>query len=400
MLGGRAGWLARPWFFAAVALLALNDHVFKAAWPGWVTGKLSDFAGLVVVGTLVSVLLGRPWGTLAAGVGFLALKTVPGVAELAAPLLGGVTRRDPSDLIALAVLAALWWALGATPEPTSLRRGWSALGLIAAVLATTATSQGMPHYVSLGSAAGAIYASVDPGDGFADVYLVSTDGGRTWTTVPRESARTSSVDWETSPGELERSRQVCAADATCFRLSYDTTTHSTRVERSVDGSLWQLDGVWVRGYGYTDDLAIDTAAPDRVVALGPDRTVFARHSGGTWVQVDLAPFAVPPQWQRSVAGALGSPIGVIAMFGLALILILLLAPWTGVRWVLGVLNLLIGGFISLGLILAAPPLSVVQMTVGWFIILIAIIGMVHFTRWLDGRPQPGITAPPGSGGSE
>ena len=32
---------------AAIALLFLNDHILKAAWPGLVTGKLSDVAGFV-----------------------------------------------------------------------------------------------------------------------------------------------------------------------------------------------------------------------------------------------------------------------------------------------------------------------------------------------------------------
>jgi hypothetical protein len=31
---------------AAIAVLVLNDHVLKAAYPGFVTGKLSDVAGL------------------------------------------------------------------------------------------------------------------------------------------------------------------------------------------------------------------------------------------------------------------------------------------------------------------------------------------------------------------
>ena len=43
-------WPAMREFFgplplAAVALLAVNDHVLKARWPGLVTGKLSDVAG-------------------------------------------------------------------------------------------------------------------------------------------------------------------------------------------------------------------------------------------------------------------------------------------------------------------------------------------------------------------
>lgn len=81
----RGKWLARPWFFAAVATLAINDHVLKAAWPGLVTGKVSDFAGVVVVATLAAVVVGRTGGVVLAALGFTALKTVPGVAELPAP---------------------------------------------------------------------------------------------------------------------------------------------------------------------------------------------------------------------------------------------------------------------------------------------------------------------------
>ena len=59
MIRNRLPWLARPWFFAAVLLLALNDHLFKATWPGGpVTGKLSAVAGLARRG-------GRDHGALA-----------------------------------------------------------------------------------------------------------------------------------------------------------------------------------------------------------------------------------------------------------------------------------------------------------------------------------------------
>jgi hypothetical protein len=34
---------------AALFTLALNDHVLKQGWPGWWTGKLSDFAGVVLL---------------------------------------------------------------------------------------------------------------------------------------------------------------------------------------------------------------------------------------------------------------------------------------------------------------------------------------------------------------
>lgn len=42
-----AGLMAHPTVWCAVLVLVLNDHVFKAAWPSWWTGKLSDAAGMV-----------------------------------------------------------------------------------------------------------------------------------------------------------------------------------------------------------------------------------------------------------------------------------------------------------------------------------------------------------------
>jgi hypothetical protein len=40
--------LLHPVVLVALALLILNDQLLKAAWPGVVTGKLSDLAGLIV----------------------------------------------------------------------------------------------------------------------------------------------------------------------------------------------------------------------------------------------------------------------------------------------------------------------------------------------------------------
>ena len=49
--------LATPIAIGAIALLVLNDHVLKAACPGFVTGKLSDFAGLVFFPLLLAAAL-------------------------------------------------------------------------------------------------------------------------------------------------------------------------------------------------------------------------------------------------------------------------------------------------------------------------------------------------------
>ncbi len=48
--------LLHPVSLAAVALLVVNDHVLKAAWPGLVTGKLSDVAGLVFFPLLLAAV--------------------------------------------------------------------------------------------------------------------------------------------------------------------------------------------------------------------------------------------------------------------------------------------------------------------------------------------------------
>jgi hypothetical protein len=57
--GGRLGVLTSPGFLAGLSLLLLNDIVFKQLSPGWLTGKLSDFAGLFVFPLFWSALLPR-----------------------------------------------------------------------------------------------------------------------------------------------------------------------------------------------------------------------------------------------------------------------------------------------------------------------------------------------------
>jgi hypothetical protein len=39
---------------AAIAVFIFNDHVLKPAYPGWLTGKLSDVAGLIFFPVLVA----------------------------------------------------------------------------------------------------------------------------------------------------------------------------------------------------------------------------------------------------------------------------------------------------------------------------------------------------------
>lgn len=53
--------LFRPASLAAVLVLVLNDHVFKRACPGFITGKLSDCAGMVFFPLLLTYAAVRLW---------------------------------------------------------------------------------------------------------------------------------------------------------------------------------------------------------------------------------------------------------------------------------------------------------------------------------------------------
>ena len=62
------GIIASPGFITALILLLVNDHLLKHQFPGLITGKLSDFSGLFIVGLLTTSL----WRTRA----FLSLTLV------------------------------------------------------------------------------------------------------------------------------------------------------------------------------------------------------------------------------------------------------------------------------------------------------------------------------------
>ena len=139
--------LLHPIPLAALAALVLNDHWGKHAFPGWITGKLSDVAGMVFFPLFLQAAweialagAGRAWGpsrralvvaVIATGMVFALAKTWTPANEIvragagvvqwpwqiaraacrgaSAPRLGRPSlARDPSDLLALpALLLAL-----------------------------------------------------------------------------------------------------------------------------------------------------------------------------------------------------------------------------------------------------------------------------------------------------
>ena len=148
-----------PFWWMCMLLLVVNDHVLKGAGmlPEWLTGKLSDFAGLVVAPVcLVSLLrLQKRWakavvfGSVAFVFAALQLSdTLVRVVQDCASVVGLSWRiwPDPTDLIALPILLVAWrisssdhaW-FGKTQA--RLRTG---VGMVGAV-ACLATSEAEPY---------------------------------------------------------------------------------------------------------------------------------------------------------------------------------------------------------------------------------------------------------------
>jgi hypothetical protein len=188
--------LLHPIAIGALALLVVNDHLLKAAWPGLVTGKASDVAGLVLV-PLLSVEFARllaggrlspvartrvaAAATLLIAATFVAVKLDPVANEAYAILLGSLqwpgalvgnmlagaslatpgrapTVLDPGDLIALPAAAVGWWVAAGNgsrragrwrPGPRLQTAGRIAM-LLGAVVALAATSpMPRPHVTAV-----------------------------------------------------------------------------------------------------------------------------------------------------------------------------------------------------------------------------------------------------------
>ncbi|PRQ07094.1 hypothetical protein [Enhygromyxa salina] len=150
--------LLSPAWLLALAVLITNDHWLKGAdvIPAWLTGKLSDFAGMLVAPVLLAALLRvRTRGALAAchvavGLVFAAIQLSPACAGLWSGLMGlvgfpWVITCDPTDLLALPLLGLSWQLLvpHMDPERSPLRplqrsavAGLCALGLWSSVATT------------------------------------------------------------------------------------------------------------------------------------------------------------------------------------------------------------------------------------------------------------------------
>ncbi|MEU9887507.1 hypothetical protein [Sphaerisporangium sp. NPDC051011] len=238
MRNSALAWIGHPLTVVTALVLLANDHLFKSLWPGLVTGKLSDVAGLIVAPPLLNLLVRLPrTAIVVTGAAFTLVKTTAVGAALASQawtLVWGPSQilADPTDLVALPALYFAWWIF-THPGPHAARRARAVVVIPLVVLAVTAT--GAVEYSKPYSAYAAdvldgtiIVATVggtqrSPVTGFA-----SNDAGRTWSAwqvpVPRVPRTSSCV-----PGPPDR----------CYRI----VPGRLKVEESRDGrwvTAWEI----------------------------------------------------------------------------------------------------------------------------------------------------------------
>ena len=113
----RTSGLLHPVALVALAVWLLNDRWLAAAYPGWVTGKLSELGLLVVFPLVIAALLGLglpgrmysrvvDGAIVATGLAFVLVKLWEPANHILASVLG---ERDWTDLIALPMLAVSRW---------------------------------------------------------------------------------------------------------------------------------------------------------------------------------------------------------------------------------------------------------------------------------------------------
>lgn len=257
-------------FLIALVLLVLNDGFLKASHPSWLTGKLSDFAGMVVFPVVLASLVGLATPQLAArhsrrvqtfslavaGLTLLAIKTIPAAAAGMESLLQSITGAeqqivvDSTDLLGLSGLII---ASRALKSPNRVRLGKKArlgiLGVAAlACVATSAPENYASNWNNIVETDGSIIVTGDQ----TEFGWESTDDGATWA-QNRDLGSEDLYSSERAPVNTEPIT-LCpdSGQSLCIQLA------DTRIRESLDGgqsweTVWEIDPEegWVEGIGYS-----------------------------------------------------------------------------------------------------------------------------------------------------
>ena len=313
--------LMHPVTLAALAVLLVNDLLFKALWPGaWIPGKLSDFAWMMFAPPALAYIISfatlgnlqAQRATFAAAyaglpllyVAFNTFEPVHDAILRGLGLLGGDGPRSPLDatdslVIPFAMVVALWVWLRPPLNAQGIRARLALLAATAAAIASVATTYASDHGITevgrtgsgtIGAHVNAFYL------GSAGTYQ-SMDGGLTWTEMSEDFVPLESQEWS----ELEvmtPSGDVFFVDAVNAQIVRERSEHelsqyelrNLRVHRGPDGRLTAFgpsasrDVVYSYGYlrngGNAWMQALDKRdVQDRVIATGPHNLFYDDRSG-------------------------------------------------------------------------------------------------------------------------
>jgi hypothetical protein len=298
--------LVHPGFLTCLLLFGLNDHLWKRRYPGFLTGKLSDFVGVVVFSLVVAALasrvtsLHRAWNF--AVVTTTALMIAVKTSQLGADTVAGwmsiiVPSRiiaDPWDLLGLTTLpVSRWiWFEASTVDANLIRgiyrRATRPAMLGVALFFCAATSQPeelrvpeiAPHFsVDQGvirvlingadeqNANRALNANSTPIPSLNDVVIrESRDGGKTWT-VPTNQLVVPASTREFGTTCTASNRGKCYSIDPVYSSGFPTRTALFEHVNGAKTEVWSrlLDQRYSER-ARRDDL-VDFSDPDK--SLGP-----------------------------------------------------------------------------------------------------------------------------------
>ena len=403
-MGPRLRQFADPTVICSIALLLLNDRVLKGTGPAWLTGKLSDFAGVFLVAMIVGIVTARPDVAIATtGAGFVMIKVSYGAAQLAAPVLGGVTRQDHTDLIALLALVPAWLVLRRTPSPLVSGSFGALLAttcLVFAGIGVTATSCTAPTYVDAFAtdSSGALVARITVPDAVrpesAFQWARSVDGGVSWQQIPNPG-----LAFSTAP-------QACDMSGQCFRV-----IEGERIEQMDANGDWQtafkFSGEQRRRMesrsgmcedatdGFRSVTVVDDQPQARVLVAMGGQGVLVRTPDARWHRyavLDRKPFSLRGSSWFAVAGIRAALVGVLLTP-----LVYVIARWRAGRVrarEIGNQSAIVQAAI-IGVAGAMMFLELDYMIVGPVNVAAAAIALViSLVRALTARPAPVVVYPP------
>ncbi len=304
--------LAHPLSLAAIGLMLANDLVFKALWPSWWTGKLSDFAGLFFLPFLAAAMLSlvvpaRLVGGLAfglTGAGFALLKMDPGINSL----LGGLNLRavlDPSDLAALLALLPAAWLWRKTPPGPALRLNWRLLVLPLAAAVTLGDAAAPDMGVAcLQASDGSVLATT----AYYQNSFLSHDGGLSWQSLAGEDTTQCSPQQDipvlnSANGEIlyrinrgqsvERSADGGKTWITEYTSSATSEQEEAYVKMTLAGNLSFRQGPYAA--------LVDPATGNLVLAMGLDG-ILVRSIDGKYTWAAVGPYQHDSLKQAGVMG--------------------------------------------------------------------------------------------------